>query len=130
MLILGSEVKVTDNSGAKRAQCLKILGGSKKVGRIGDIIVVAIKEIKSRGLSKSRITKGIPKGSVQKGVILRTRKEYRRKDGTRLRFGENAIALLKKQGGSPISTRLFGPILEDLRLVKDMRLLSLALNIV
>jgi large subunit ribosomal protein L14 len=128
MLILGSTLRVADNSGAKVAQCIKVLGGSKrKVARVGDTIVVSIKELRSTKGSKARSR--VTKGSVHRAIVLRTKKECRRKDGTNLRFDENAIALLNAQE-LPMGTRIFGPILEDLRLAKDMKLISLASSLV
>ena len=121
MLFHKSQCKVVDNSGAKVAECIKILGGShKKVAQVGDIIIVSIQKLRNKS-SRSRVTKG----SIQKAIVLRTKKEYRRQNNTHYRFHENAIILFKKQG-QPLSTRLFGPVLEDLRLVKDMKILSLA----
>ena len=128
MLILGSKVKVADNSGAKIAECIKVLGGSKrKVARVVDTIVVSIKEIRSTGGARSRSR--VAKGSVQRAVVLRTRKEHRRKDGSSIRFDENAVAILNAQE-QPMGTRIFGPVLEDLRLTKNMKLISLASSLV
>lgn len=128
MLILGSKVKVADNSGAKIAECIKVLGGSKrKVARVGDTIVVSIKEVRSGGGARSRSR--VAKGSVQRAVVLRTRKEHRRKDGSSIKFDENAIAILNAQE-QPMGTRIFGPVLEDLRLTKNMKLISLASSLV
>ena len=85
MLILGSKVKVADNSGAKIAECIKVLGGSKrKVAHVGDTIVVSIKEVRSSG--GGRLRSRVVKGSVQRAVVLRTRKEHRRKDGSSIKF--------------------------------------------
>ena len=127
MLILGSKVKVADNSGAKIAECIKVLGGSKrKVARVGDTIVVSIKEIRSTGGARSRSR--VAKGSVQPAVVLRTRKEHRRKDGSSIKFDENAIAILNAQE-QPMGTRIFGPVLEDLRLTKNMKLIKLVIKL-
>ena len=128
MLILGSKVKVADNSGAKIAECIKVLGGSKrKDARVGDTIVVSIKEIRSSG--GTRLKSRVAKGSVQRAVVLRTRKEHRRKDGSSIKFDENAVAILNAQE-QPMGTRIFGPVLEDLRLTKNMKLISLASSLV
>ena len=128
MLILGSKIKVADNSGAKVAECIKVLGGSKrKVARVGDVIVVSIKELRSVG--GSRLRSRVKKGSVHKAIVLRTRKEHRRKDGSSIKFDENAVAILNAQK-QPMGTRIFGPVLEDLRLAKNMKLISLASSLV
>ena len=124
MLILGSKVKVADNSGAKIAECIKVLGGSKrKVARVGDTIVVSIKEIRSSGGARSRSR--VTKGSVQRAVVLRTRKEHRRKDGSSIKFDENAVAILNAQE-QPMGTRIFGPVGRELRESGFMRIVSLA----
>ena len=128
MLILGSKIKVADNSGAKVAQCIKVLGGSKrKVAHVGDIIVVSVKEIRSTGGPRNRSR--IAKGSVHKAIVLCTKKEHRRKDGSFICFNDNVVAILNAQV-QPMGTRIFGPILEDLRLAKNMKLISLASSLV
>lgn len=128
MLILGSKIKVADNSGAKVAQCIKVLGGSKrKVAHIGDIIVVSIRKIRSTGAPRTRSR--IAKGSVHKAIVLRTKKEHRRKDGSFISFSDNVVAILNAQI-QPMGTRIFGPILEDLRLAKNMKLISLGSSLV
>jgi len=119
MFFVGTKSRVADNSGAKIAECIKILG-SKKIGKIGDIIIVSIKSLR-KGLTNSKVAKG----SIHRAIILRTKKEFRRKDGTLISFDETAITLFKREG-QPLSTRLFGPVLEDLRLAKDLKVLSLA----
>jgi len=129
MLVLKSKLYFTDNTSAKKGECLKVLGGSKKVARVGDHIVVSLQTVATKVQSKSRTSKDLPKGSVQRAILLRTRKEIRRKDGTRIRFSQNGATLLKKDG-QPRATRIFGPLMEELRLVKEMRLLSLASIIV
>lgn len=107
-----------DNTGAKKLFCIKVLGGSKrKYATIGDIIVVSIKE----ALPNSKVKKG----DVKKGVIVRTRKEIRRKDGTYIRFDTNSAVLLD-QAGEPIGTRIFGPVARELRAKKFMKIVSLA----
>jgi large subunit ribosomal protein L14 len=128
MIFLQTRLKVADNSGAKVAQCIKILGGSgRKVARIGDIIVISIKSLRSGGTSRSRAR--VTKGTVHRAIVLRTRKEHRRRDGAFLRFGENSVAILNPKGQS-LGTRLFGPLLEDLRKKKDMKVVSLASSLV
>src|SRR3546814_20333270 len=96
-----------DNSGARRVQCIKVLGGSKrKTAGVGDIIVVSVKEAIPRGRVK--------KGDVHQAVIVRTAKEIRRNDGSTIRFDSNAAVLINKQG-EPIGTRIFGPVTRELR---------------
>lgn len=107
-----------DNSGAKKLYCIKVLGGSKrKYASIGDIIVVSVKE----ALPNSKVKKG----DVKKGVVVRTRKELRRKDGTYIRFDENSVVLID-QNGEPLGTRIFGPVARELRAKKFMKIISLA----
>jgi large subunit ribosomal protein L14 len=107
-----------DNTGAKKLFCIKVLGGSKrKYATVGDIIVVSVKE----ALPNSKVKKG----DVKKGVIVRTRKEIRRKDGTYIRFDHNSAVLIDAQG-EPIGTRIFGPVARELRAKKFMKIVSLA----
>lgn len=107
-----------DNSGAKRLYCIKVLGGTRrKYATLGDIIVVAVKE----ALPNSKVKKG----DIKKGVIVRTRKEVRRIDGTYIRFDANSIVLID-QAGEPIGTRIFGPVARELRAKKFMKIISLA----
>ncbi|RMH51709.1 MAG: 50S ribosomal protein L14 [Zetaproteobacteria bacterium] len=111
-------LKVADNSGARKVACIKVLGGSKRrYARIGDVIVVAVKEAIPNGKVK--------KGDVQKAVVVRTAKEFRRKDGSSIRFDENAAVLLTGQG-EPIGTRIFGPVTRELRSKGYMKIISLA----
>jgi large subunit ribosomal protein L14 len=118
MIQMRSNLEVADNSGARRVQCIKVLGGSKrKVAGIGDIIVVSIKEAIPRGKVK--------KGDVHKAVIVRTSKELRRVDGTAIRFDRNAAVLIDKEG-EPIGTRIFGPVTRELRSRGYMKIISLA----
>lgn len=114
-----TNLEVADNSGARRVQCIRVLGGSpvKKWGSIGDIIVVAVKEAIPRGRVK--------KGDVQRAVIVRTAKEIHRPDGTAIRFDKNAAVLINKQG-EPIGTRIFGPVTRELRARRFMKIISLA----
>lgn len=108
-----------DNSGAKRIQCIRVLGGYKKrYARIGDIVAVTIKEAVPRS--------GVKKGEVAHGVIVRTRKETRRKDGTYVRFDDNAIVLIDKKSKEPRGTRIFGPIARELRAKGFSKIISLA----
>jgi len=118
MIQMESNLDVADNSGARRVQCIKVLGGSKrKYATIGDTIVVAIKEAIPRGRVK--------KGQVMKAVIVRTRKELRRKDGSYIRFDRNAAVLINNEG-EPVGTRVFGPVARELRERKFMKIISLA----
>lgn len=111
-------LEVADNSGAKRVQCIKVLGGSKRrYARLGDVIVVSVKEAIPEGTVK--------KGTVAKGVIVRTRKETRRPDGSYIRFDQNAVVLINPQG-EPIGTRIFGPVARELRWREYMKIISLA----
>jgi large subunit ribosomal protein L14 len=118
MIQMQTNLEVADNSGARRVQCIKVLGGSKrKVAGVGDVIVVSIKEAIPRGRVK--------KGDVHRAVIVRTSKEIRRTDGSSIRFDRNAAVLINKQG-EPIGTRIFGPVTRELRGKKFMKIISLA----
>lgn len=112
-----SRLKVADNSGAKEVLCIRVLGGSKRrYASIGDQIVVTVKEA-SPG--------GVKKGTVSRAVVVRTRKEIRRKDGTYIRFDDNAVVLLTASE-EPRGTRIFGPVARELRERDYMRIISLA----
>jgi large subunit ribosomal protein L14 len=118
MIGMRTMLEVADNSGARRVQCIKVLGGSKrKVAGVGDVIVVSVKEAIPRGRVK--------KGDVHRAVIVRTSKEIRRTDGSSIRFDRNAAVLINKQG-EPIGTRIFGPVTRELRGKKFMKIISLA----
>ncbi len=118
MIQMQSNLSVADNSGARRVQCIKVLGGSKrKTAGIGDVIVVSVKEAIPRGRVK--------KGEMHRAVIVRTRKDIRRPDGTVIRFDRNAAVLISKQG-EPIGTRIFGPVTRELRAKQYMKIISLA----
>ena len=113
-----SNLEVADNSGARRVQCIRVMGGShRRYGGVGDVIVVSIKEAIPRGKVK--------KGDVHQAVIVRTSKEIRRTDGSSIRFDRNAAVLINKQG-EPIGTRIFGPVTRELRAKKFMKIISLA----
>jgi len=113
-----SNLDVADNSGARRVQCIRVLGGSKRRwASVGDIIVVAVKEAIPRGKVK--------KGDVHKAVIVRTAKEIHRQDGSAIRFDRNAAVLISNTG-EPIGTRIFGPVTRELRAKKFMKIISLA----
>ena len=118
MIQMQSNLDIADNSGARRVQCMKVLGGSKrKVAGVGDVIVVSVKEAIPRGRVK--------KGEVLKAVIVRTAKEIRRVDGTAIRFDRNAAVLINNQN-EPIGTRIFGPVTRELRAKQFMKIVSLA----
>lgn len=112
-----SRLKVADNSGAKEVLCIRVLGGSKRrYASLGDVIVVSVKDA-SPG--------GVKKGTVSKAVIVRTKKEVRRTDGTYIRFDDNAVVLLN-DSEEPRGTRIFGPVARELRDKDYMRIVSLA----
>ena len=118
MIQMQTKLDVADNSGAKKVQCIKVLGGSKRMtAGVGDLIVVSVKEAIPRGKVK--------KGDVHRAVIVRTAKEIRRKDGTAIRFDNNAAVLVNNQM-EPIGTRIFGPVVRELRAKKMMKIISLA----
>ena len=118
MIQMQTNLDVADNSGARRVQCIKVLGGShRRTAEVGDVIVVSIKEAIPRGKVK--------KGDVHRAVIVRTAKEIRRADGSAIRFDRNAAVLINKQG-EPIGTRIFGPVTRELRGKKFMKIVSLA----
>ncbi|MEW6194525.1 MAG: 50S ribosomal protein L14 [Bacteroidota bacterium] len=109
---------VADNSGAKKVRCIRVLGGSnRRYASVGDVIVVSVKTALPGG--------GVKKGEVSKAVIVRTKKEVRRNDGSYIRFDENAAVLLNNQD-EPRGTRIFGPVARELRDKKFMKIISLA----
>lgn len=113
-----SILEVADNSGAKRVQCIKVMGGShKRYARLGDIVVVSVKE----AIPESNIKKG----EKAKAVVVRTKKEHRRPDGSYIRFDQNAVVLINPQN-EPIGTRIFGPVARELRWKEFMKIISLA----
>jgi large subunit ribosomal protein L14 len=113
-----TRLKVADNSGAKEVLCIRVLGGSgRRYARVGDTIVVSVKSAIPGG--------NIKKGEVSRAVVVRTRKEFRRSDGSYIRFDENAAVLLNPQG-EPRGTRIFGPVARELRERQYMRIVSLA----
>ena len=118
MIQMQTNLDVADNSGARRVQCIKVLGGSKrKYASVGDVIVVPVKEAIPRGRVK--------KGDVRKAVVVRTAKEVRRDDGTAIRFDSNAAVILSNSG-EPLGTRIFGPVVRELRAKNFMKIISLA----
>jgi large subunit ribosomal protein L14 len=118
MIQMQTNLEVADNSGARRVQCIKVLGGSKrKYASVGDIIVVSVKEAIPRGRVK--------KGDVRKAVVVRTAKEVRRDDGTAIRFDGNAAVILNNNN-EPVGKRIFGPVVRELRAKNFMKIISLA----
>ena len=118
MIQMQSIMEVADNSGARKVQCIKVLGGShRKTASVGDIIVVSVKEALPKGKVK--------KGSVQRAVIVRTAKDINRQDGSTIRFDRNAAVLINK-ANDPIGTRIFGPVVRELRAKRFMKIISLA----
>jgi large subunit ribosomal protein L14 len=113
-----SNLEVADNSGARRVMCIKVLGGSmRKTATVGDVIVVSVKDAIPRGKVK--------KGEVHRAVIVRTKRDIRRPDGSIIRFDKNAAVLVTKQN-EPIGTRIFGPVTRELRAKQFMKIVSLA----
>ena len=113
-----SKVKIADNSGAKLAEVIKVLGGTRRrYAKIGDIVVLAIKQAAPRGAVKTH--------AVERGVVVRSNKETKRKDGSYIRFDENAVVIINKDG-QPKGTRVFGPIARELREKGYQKIISLA----
>ncbi len=122
MIQVQTILDVADNSGAKKAQCIKVLGGSKrKYAGIGDIIIISVKEALPNA--------NVKKKEVCSAVIVRTKKEIRRKDGTYIRFDNNAVVLIDKQN-NPRGTRIFGPVARELRDKDFMKIISLSPEVV
>ncbi len=118
MIQMQTNLDVADNSGARRVQCIKVLGGShRRTAGIGDVIVVSVKDAIPRGRVK--------KGAVHKAVIVRTATALKRDDGTAIRFDRNAAVLINAEG-EPIGTRIFGPVTRELRTKSFMKIISLA----
>ena len=118
MIQMQTNLDVADNSGARRVMCIKVLGGSKRrYATVGDIIVVSIKEAIPRGKVK--------KGDVMKAVVVRVAKDIRRPDGSVIRFDRNAAVLINNQS-EPVGTRIFGPVVRELRAKSHMKIVSLA----
>ena len=118
MIQMMTELEVADNSGAKRLRCIKVLGGSRRrYATIGDIIVVSVKE----AIPKAKVKKG----DVKRAVIVRTKKETKRSDGSTIRFDENSAVLIN-EAGEPLGTRIFGPVARELRARKFVKIISLA----
>jgi large subunit ribosomal protein L14 len=118
MIQVHTQMTVADNSGAKRVSCIRVLGGTRRrYARVGDIIVVAVKE----ALPHSKVKKG----DVMRAVVVRTVKETRRSDGSYIKFDDNSAVLINPQG-DPIGTRIFGPVARELRAKRFMKIISLA----
>ena len=126
MIQLQTILEVADNSGVKKVQCIKVLGGTRRrYASVGDIIVVAVKDAQPSYGLKDSTGKKVHAKSVLKAVVVRTKKPVRRKDGSYVRFDENAAVLLANNG-EPIGTRIFGPIARELRSLGFMKIISLA----
>lgn len=122
MIQQGTRLDVADNTGARRIECIKVLGGSRRrYARVGDIIVASVKEAIPEGVVK--------KGAVIKAVVVRTAKETRRPDGTYIKFDRNAAVILNEQK-EPRGTRIFGPVSRELREKKFMKIISLAPEVI
>ena len=118
MIQIQTELFVADNTGAKIVECIKVLGGSKRrYASIGDVIVIAVKEAIPKGKVK--------KGSVHKAVVVRVKKGIHRKDGSKVKFDSNAAVLIDEKG-EPVGTRIFGPVTRELRTRGQMKIISLA----
>ena len=122
MIQMQTVLRVADNSGARRVQCIKVLGGSRRrYAGLGDVIVVSVKE----ALPTARVKKG----EVARAVVVRTKREYQRPDGTYIKFDTNSAVLITKDN-EPIGTRIFGPVARELRAKKFMKIVSLAEEVV
>jgi large subunit ribosomal protein L14 len=118
MIQAETKLQVADNSGAKKLYCIRVLGGSgRRYARIGDIIIVSIKE----AIPNAKVKKG----DVMRAVVVRTKKGFRRPDGSYIRFDDNSAVLINQQG-EPIGTRIFGPVARELRAKRFMKIISLA----
>ena len=117
-----TELKVADNTGARRVECIKVLGGSKRrYAGVGDLIVISVKDAISKGKVK--------KGSVHRAVVVRTKKEIFRDDGSKIQFDSNAVVLTDEKG-EPIGTRIFGPVTRELRAKGHTKIISLAPEVI
>jgi large subunit ribosomal protein L14 len=119
MIQESTRLTVADNSGAKTCECIRVLGGTRRrYARVGDVIVASVKTAIPNG--------NVKKGQVVKCVVVRTRKEIGRKDGTYIRFSDNAAVILSEESKEPIGTRIFGPVARELRAKRFMKIVSLA----
>ena len=117
-----TKLNVADNSGAKEVMCIKVLGGTRRrYASLGDIIVVSVKN--------ATPTSGVKKGSVQRAVVVRTIKEVKRKDGSAIRFGDNAVVIIN-EAREPKGSRIFGPVARELREKQFMKIVSLAPEVI
>ncbi|CAA3706335.1 50S ribosomal protein L14 [Candidatus Portiera aleyrodidarum] len=122
MIQTQTKLEIADNSGAKKVQCIKVLGGSRRrYAKIGDLIKITVKEAIPKGKVK--------KGQVMKAVVVRTKKGIRRRDGSIIRFDSNAVVLLNNTTEQPVGTRIFGPVTRELRTEKFMKIVSLATEV-
>jgi len=120
MIQMLSQLVVADNSGAKRLRCITVKGGAGRIGRIGDVITAAVRE------SEADADANVRAGKVVHAVIVRTKKEQRRPDGTSIRFDDNAAVLISGETKDPLGTRVFGPVARELRELKFAKIISLA----
>lgn len=119
-------LKVVDNSGAKIVKCIKVLGGFKKrYAKLGDIIVISVQQLRNKSKSTSKVLKG----GVFRALVVRTKKRYKKQDGSLFLFEENAVALINKQG-NPIGTRILGPVPKTLKKKKFMKFVSLSIGLI
>ena len=122
MIGVQTELQVADNTGAKRIECIKVLGGSKRrYAGVGDLIVISVKDAIPKGKVK--------KGAVHRAVVVRTRKEIFRNDGSKIQFDNNAVVLTDEKG-EPIGTRIFGPVTRELRAAGHTKIISLAPEVI
>jgi large subunit ribosomal protein L14 len=122
MIQMQTNLDVADNSGARRVQCIKVLGGSKRrYASVGDVIVVSVKEASPKGRVK--------KGDVRRAVVVRVSKDIQRRDGSVIRFDNNAAVLVNKDN-EPVGTRIFGPVPRELRGKNHMKIISLAPEVI
>jgi large subunit ribosomal protein L14 len=122
MIAVQTELTVADNTGAKRVECIKVLGGSKRrYAGVGDLIVITVKDAIPKGKVK--------KGTVHRAVVVRTRKEIFRDDGSKIQFDNNAVVLTDEKG-EPIGTRIFGPVTRELRAAGHTKIISLAPEVI
>lgn len=126
MIQMQTVLQVADNSGIKKVMCIKVIGGSKKrYASVGDEIIVAVKDAQPAYGLKDSTGKKVHGKAVQRAVVVRTRKEIRRPDGSYIRFDDNAVAIIDEKG-NPKGTRIFGPVARELRDKKFMKIVSLA----
>ncbi|MBI2890899.1 MAG: 50S ribosomal protein L14 [Nitrospirae bacterium] len=130
MIARRSILEVADNTGVRKAQCIGMIGYSKKrYARIGDVITISVKEaipqLMMRRTERDKTARRLAKGDKCRAVVVRTRKEHKRRDGSTIRFDDNAVVLISDDG-EPLGTRIFGPVARELRARKFMKIISLA----